>query len=104
MSKSRQAIKIDFQEAKAQANSLDNIAYMLEMSVVKQMDNTMQTLAGAWEGENATAFLGKEEILRVEINKTAGNLRDIADDIRDIAKAIYDAEMENLRRARERKS
>ena len=104
MSKSRQAIKIDFRDAKAQADKLDDIAYMLEMSVVKQMDNTMQTLAGAWKGENATAFLGKEELLRGQVNKTAGNLRDIADDIRDIAKSIYEAEMENLRKAKERKS
>ena len=67
-------------------------------------ENSMQTLSAAWKGQNATAFLRKEDTLKKEVRKTAAEIHSIADDIRRIARRIYEAEMAALRIAQQRKS
>ena len=101
---SRSEIRFNFRQALAQASELDGVADRLERLADKTMEGSMQTLSGAWKGQNATAFLRKEDTLKKEIRKTPTEIHNVADDIRRIAKRIYDAEMEALRIATERKS
>lgn len=101
---SRSEIRFNFRQALNQADKLDDVADRLERLSGRTLENSMQTLSAAWKGENAAAFLNKEDILKGDIKKTAANIHDIADDIRRIAKRVYNAEMEALRIASERRS
>lgn len=101
---SRAEIRIDFQQAMRQADRLDEIAKKLERVSKNSMEDSMQNLSSAWKGNNASAFLRKEEHLQKDIYVTAGNIREIADDIRQIAGRIYEAEMAAWRIANERRS
>lgn len=101
---SRSEIRFNFRQALNQADKLDAVADRLGNISKNSMEQSMQGLAAAWKGENAAAFLKKEDILKRDIKETAANIRDIADDIRRIAKRVYDAEMEALRIASERRS
>ena len=99
---SRSEIRFNFRQALAQADRLDALADRLGKITGKTMENSMQMLTRAWKGDNANAFLRKEENLRKDIKGTAADLHDIADDIRRIARRVYEAEMEAWRIANER--
>ncbi len=101
---SRSEIRFNFKQALAQADRLDDVADKLDRLSKDTMENSMQTLASAWSGDNATAFLRKEDILKGDIKSTASSVHDIADDIRRIARRVYEAEMEALRIAKSRRS
>ena len=101
---SRWEIRMDFQQAMNQARRLDEIADRLEKVAKKFMEQSMQNLASAWKGTNASAFLHKEEGLQGKIKATADNVREIADDIRRVAKRVYDAETTAWQISNERKS
>lgn len=101
---SRSEIRFNFKQALAQADRLDDAADKLDRLSRNTMEQSMETLASAWKGENATAFLRKENILKGDIKTTASGIHEIADDIRRIARRVYEAEMEALRIARSRRS
>ena len=95
--KSSTQIRFDFQNAKNQANKLDELADNLEQQVVRKMSDTAQQLSAAWSGESANRYLVKQAELQQEVAETVRALREIAEEIRRIAKRVYDAEMEALR-------
>lgn len=95
--KSSTQIRFDFQNARQQADRLDELANNLEQQVVRQMSDAGQQLRTAWTGESANRFSAKQGELQEKIRKTIRTLREIADEIRRIAKRVYDAEMEALR-------
>ncbi len=97
-------IELDFDEAKRKADALDEIAARMEQTAAKDMENSMQLLAGGWKGENANAFLAKEGIIKNNIVSSAKELHAVAADIRTIARKLYEAEMAALRIATERKA
>lgn len=101
---SRSEIRFNFRQALSQADDLDDLADRLGNLSGKTMESSMQMLAQAWKGENATAFLKKEGNLKNDIKDTAADIHDIADDIRRIARRVYEAEMEAWRIAHERDS
>ena len=101
---SRSEIRFDFRQANNQANDLDNVADRLEKLARNTMEASMRSLASAWKGQNATEFLSKEDRLQQDIQNTAAEIRGIASDIRIAAQRVYNAEMEALRIAEERKS
>lgn len=100
---SRQSIEFDFNQAKRHADELDSIAENLDNLSKNKLNQSMQTLSQNWKGANAAAYLSKGNALENDISKSASQLRSIASDIRTIAQNIYDAEMEALRMAEERK-
>lgn len=102
--KSQWQINMDFQNAKAQADKLDGIADSIEKHVSGQMRNAGNLLRSAWKGENASLYLQKEDRLAAQIQQTANDLRNIANDIRATARRIYDAEMTALRIATQRRT
>ena len=90
--KSSTQIRFDFQNAKNQANKLDELADNLEQQVVRKMSDTAQQLRAAW-----SRYLAKQAELQQEVVETVRALREIAEEIRRIAKRAYAAEMEALR-------
>lgn len=90
--KSITRIKMDFVKAKDDADKIDRIASEMKKLSRNKLDNSMSELASVWTGANSRMFLMKEQEFQRAIEKTAENLNDIADDIRKIAKRIYDAE------------
>lgn len=94
MMKSSTQIRFDFQNAKQQADQLDELASNLEQQVLRQMFDANQQLRIAWTGESANRFVIKQNELQEKIRSTIRALREIADEIRRIAKRVYDAEMQ----------
>ncbi len=92
----RQSIEFDFRQALAQADRIDGVADRLSSLSGRQFGATMQNLSANWKGENASGYLNKGARLQDKMNGTVNELRNTAGDIRRIARALYDAEMEAL--------
>jgi len=92
----RESIIFDFRRALEQADKIEEIANNLSNLSGQRFEGTMQNLSSNWKGENANLYLQKGEKLQGKMNVTARELRDIASDIRTIAKRLYDAEMAAL--------
>lgn len=99
---SRESIEFDFKKAKEQAKKLDEVAERLNRLSNQSFGGTMQQLSSVWKGENATLYLNKGDRLQEKMNATAGELQNIASDIRAVARRMYEAEMNALRIAQER--
>jgi len=85
----RQEIQYNFQQVLTQADKLDDVADCLSRISENSMEESMKTLASAWNGESAIAFLGKEDILKNNIKDIAVNIRYIADDLKNKARNVY---------------
>lgn len=101
---SEASIAFDFQVAKRQAEEIDAIADKLSNLSSKNFENTMLTLSNNWKGSSADSYLNKCTSLQTVMNTTTSNMHTVAANIRAVAQKIYDAEMENLRIAREREA
>lgn len=102
--KSSSEIRFDFQNAMEQAKKLDALADNIERRVVNKLDETSQSVHAAWKGDSANRYLIKTQELQRQIRQTANALRNTAQDIRQIARRIYEAEMRALEIARNRKA
>lgn len=102
--RSRDQIYFDFSAARREAGRLDDLADALSQSAVDGMENTSRQVGRAWRGESANTYMRKSAALQEQLDRTVSELREIARDIRAIAKAVYDAEMEALRIATQRRS
>lgn len=98
----RAAIRINFQRAKNQASTLEQIAEDLSRLSCNDFAGTMQLISTNWKGNNANAYLQKGFRLQDDMNDTVQQLREVASEIRRIAQRIYDAEMAALRIAEQR--
>ena len=92
----RGTIEINFRQAMNQANKIDAIANDLSTLSKSKFGGSLQNLAGAWKGENASLYLSKGSTLQSKMNTTASSLHTAASDIRTAAKRLYDAEMTAL--------
>ncbi|MBR3307991.1 MAG: hypothetical protein IKI75_12160 [Lachnospiraceae bacterium] len=99
-----QAIRLNYQKAMGQADKLTTIGQDIKNMADRDYEETIDGISTAWKGENADSYLSKAKELQGRMNATGQNLIDIADEIRRKARAIYDAEMEALRIAEERKA
>lgn len=91
--KSKNTIQMDFTKAYHDAERIDDIARKLKQLSNANLEQSMQNLAASWKGQNATAFIRKEQQLQQDMKITANTLNGIADDVRRVAKRVYDAEM-----------
>lgn len=99
---SRYQIQMDFNRASQKANELDSIADDMSRLSGTDLQNTLNSLGNDWKGDNANAYIQKGFALKENMDKTVTSIRNTASTIRQIAKNIYDAEMEALRIAEER--
>lgn len=86
-------IELDFQNAKRQADKLDELAQKLERLAKNQWDGTLLNLSEQWRGNNATVYLRKGMQLENDMAASAKKMRLTASKIRSTAKKIYDAEI-----------
>lgn len=102
MARSLHAIEMDFDRALRQARQLDEVAQNMENLVSKKMEDTFHVLGQNWTGDNSLKYIGKGKQLETKISKTAKDITQVADAIREIARNVYEAEMEAWRIAHER--
>lgn len=89
-------IEINFQQAQAQAQKLEDVADSMKRLADQQMTGTIQEMSACWKGETAAAYFGKMEKVKQEVEATAETLYAAANSIRTQAKRIYDAEMQAI--------
>jgi len=85
-------IEINFRNAYAQANKLEQIAENMRRIAKRQIANTIQEMSSAWKGESAAAYFTKAEVVKENIVRTADALQSVAERIRREAKRLYEAD------------
>ncbi|MGO5083467.1 WXG100 family type VII secretion target [Oliverpabstia intestinalis] len=93
--KTARSISIAFGNAIAQAEKLEASAEQMRASK-RQLDSIRDSLKTEWEGESASLYFQKCDLLGAKLDKTAGELAQIAAVIRKSARAYRDAEMKAL--------
>ncbi|MGI6010701.1 MAG: WXG100 family type VII secretion target [Ruminococcus sp.] len=94
-------IEMDYARAVSQAKQLESLSGELEKTAI-QLENAMEQLKSGWQGEGADVYRGKGNQLAEKITKNARQLENTAQAIRNIAREVREAELENLRIAEER--
>nr|WP_300167678.1 WXG100 family type VII secretion target [uncultured Flavonifractor sp.] len=100
--KTKWQIEFDFEQARKQANRLDDIADQLEHLAKKQIERYNQELPSYWRGKSASLFQKKQDEMKKNVLQSARELRQQAECIRRIARLLYEAEMAALEIARRR--
>ena len=93
--KTARSISIAFGNAIAQAEKLEASAEQMRTSK-RQLESIRDSLKTEWEGESASLYFQKCDLLGAKLEKTAGELAQIAPVIRRSARAYRDAEMKAL--------
>lgn len=102
MARSYYSIQMDFRKAKSQANALEQAAGNIKNLSDKKYNSTLNELAVNWTGDNSQKFIGKGRQLQINMTSTADAIQAVAEAIREIARVIYEAEMEAWERAHNR--
>ncbi|MCD7884786.1 MAG: WXG100 family type VII secretion target [Lachnospiraceae bacterium] len=97
MAKSALEIRMDYNKAKKQADSLSEIATQLRNAANGDLQDCISQISASWTGTNSTAYQAKCRTLKSNILTTAGKLDQTAATIRTIAKNTYNAEMAALK-------
>ncbi len=96
MGKSAFEIRMDYNRAIQQADTLLQIAKDLKGTANTRIEECSSQIAYNWEGVNASTYLRKCADLKQKIAKTADSLERTAETIKQMAKNTYDAEMKAL--------
>ena len=89
-------ILLNYREAMAQADKLDELAAELDRIGVVNLNETFTEIHASWQGDNAEAFLRKAQPLTSKNQQTVKKIRNTASAIRRIATNVYNAEMRAL--------
>jgi len=100
--KSSSAIYYDFKRALNEAEDLEDAARRMRRLSDNDMENTMRSLQGAWQGGASEAYQRKCGQLRAKILNSANDLERQASAIRSMARSTYEAEMRAYRLAMDR--
>lgn len=92
MAKTMYTIEMDLQNAKRQADDLEQIAQNLSMLADEHFQSCIAGIAANWKGENAAAFCKKGNIVGNNIKNSADDLKNAASVLRQIAENTYQAE------------
>lgn len=103
MAKSASQIRMDYNNAVRQADSLSQIARELRKTANGNFQDCISEISHNWKGSNSVAYVNKCNTLKANILESADKLDKTAATIKKIAKNIYDAEMRALRIALVRK-
>lgn len=87
-------INVSFQELQEQARRLEETAADMKRLAGQQLERTIQEMAECWQGETASAYFKKAELVRQDIIQTAKGLDEAAEDIRAQARRLYSAEQQ----------
>lgn len=86
-------ISIDFESAQRKASELEEIAAELNRLVKGEYQQILQELSINWKGESADAYHQKAELLQEQFMRTVYDINTVANNIRNTAQKIYNAEM-----------
>lgn len=89
-------IWFNYEQAMAQANALEEIARRLESMSSHELDGGLHDAASNWTGDNARRFQSKGRRLQEQVDGTARNLRNAAEEVRSIARKNREIELANL--------
>ena len=95
MAKTMHTIEMEFQNARRQADELEQISKSLSMLADSSFQSCLAGIAAAWKGENAAAFCKKGNLVGNNVKNTAQDLKHVAETIREIAQNTYNAEKQN---------
>lgn len=85
-------ILFDFAAANNLANSLEDNAERIRNLAENKMEDTVQQLSAAWQGESAAAYLAKLRRLQENIAQAAEDIDLIAQSLRYRSRKIREAE------------
>lgn len=88
----RDRIEIDFARAVARAESLENMAGILNSLAKHSLSDAIYAVANIWRGDNADKYVKKGENYIPDILATADELMRLAGNVRYTAEIIYEAE------------
>ena len=89
-------ILLNYKEALAQADKLDELAAELENIGVTNLNDALIDIRSSWQGDNAETFLRKAQPLTSKNQAIVKKIRNTASAIRTIATNVYNAEMRAL--------
>lgn len=89
--KTKESIRIDFDNAMRQAVSADNCSEELR-NVERKLQEVISELSGGWKGEAASLYLEKCEALAKKISKSANDMSRISGTIKKTARIYYETE------------
>ena len=102
MAKTMHTIEMEFQNARRQADELEQISKSLSMLADSSFQSCLAGIAAAGKGENAAAFCKKGNLVGNNVKNTAQDLKHVAETIREIAQNTYNAEKQNYEIAQAR--
>lgn len=97
---SEQTIEFNYRQALDQANRLTEISNNIRKVANDKLESNIEKVNKDWDGINSKKFIDKGNLIKDKIVDSADDINLIAESIRKMAKAIYDAEMENIRIAK----
>ena len=92
----RGEILFNYEKAMAQVRALQEIASNIKKISDTNMTDCMNNVKKNWEGDNATAYVGKGNKLKQKIKKSGENVDKVASTLAEMARNIRDAELRNL--------
>lgn len=95
-------LKINFEKALKQAEELENIAKEIENVAKVDLEDSFNSISRNWTGENSNNYIKKGAKVKEDIKKTAKNLNETAEAIREIVRRDKEAEEAAERIAQER--
>ena len=99
----RNTIIFEYNKSVGNAKELESIAADLIKIANQRFDDSLSRLSSAWRGENASQYLKKATELKGNMEKTARDLRYVAQAIRRAAERVKKAELQAVELAEKRK-
>ncbi|MDE6434729.1 MAG: WXG100 family type VII secretion target [Lachnospiraceae bacterium] len=97
-------IAFNYEKAIKQADELLDISKDIRKIANDKMESSIQTIDKNWDGDSSKKFVNKSRQLKNKVVDSADDIQAVAGSIKEIAKRIYDAEMEAVRIAKEREA
>lgn len=98
----RQMIEITFSSAMSQARQLDQCAEDMLRLAGTNLETIKSDISMAWQGDSASAYIGKMDLTAANIQKTAQRLQDIASTLRTVATIFRNTELRAIELAEQR--
>ena len=98
----RQTIEITFSSAMSRARQLDQCAEDMLRLANSNMETVKRDISMAWQGDSASAYIGKMDLSAANIRRTAQRLQEIASTLRTVATNFRNSELRAIEIAEQR--
>lgn len=95
-----QTIMFNYNQAIAQAEELIGIAKEIKKVADGKFEDSVTQIDSNWDGQNSKKFVTKCNDLKGKMEDSSSDITKIAEAIKQIAKAIRDAELANIATAK----